>query len=77
MTLSKYNFFHHRVASIFDLIDRETMARTVANQQQLSPGSPDIKSTRETTSRPFMTLFSAGLCERQVWSKQLNCSNHR
>lgn len=73
MTLSKNNF-HHRVASIFWHNRPGNNCKNWCNQQQFSPGSPDIISTQETASnskmfeplsQPLMTLFKAGLCERQ------------
>lgn len=84
MTLSKNNF-HHRVASIFDLIDRETTARIDATSSSSLQGlqisyQPKkrlliLRCLNPCLIHPWPS-FSRSVW-KTVWSKQLNCSNQR
>lgn len=84
MTLSKNNF-HHRVASIFDLIDRETTARIDATNSSSLQGLQISYQPKERLLilrclNPCLIhswpSFSRSVW-KTVWSKQLNCSNQR
>lgn len=72
----KVQFFHHRVASIFDLIDRETMARTVATSSSCLRGLQISYQPKKRLLIRSWPSFSRTVW-KTVWSKQLNCSNHR
>lgn len=84
MTLSKNNF-HHRVASIFDLINRETTARIDATSSSSLQGlqisyQPKKRLLILRCLNPCLIhswpSFSRSVW-KTVWSKQLNCSNQR